>query len=133
MRTFQLDQCLDSKRFARECTAQGLCRTARLPPSLRDADDPELLEALMVAQNPLVTFDRALPCDHIASIPAQHPGILVIIEITTSDVEVWHVDVHRLVRDTYLGFDSTDWQSRLTSVLQRNSQLDSASSPAPSA
>ena len=48
MTAFQLDQCLDSKRFARDCAAQALCHTARLPPSLRNADDPELLRALMV-------------------------------------------------------------------------------------
>ena len=162
MTPFQLDQCLDSKRFARDCAAQGLCHTARLPPYLRNADDPELLRALMVAPSPLVTFDRALPHDHTASIPAQHPGIIVIsnypapqtmtvriaqrilsrfkaafpewhlvawtnsvVEVTTIGVEVWHVDGHRLVRDTYLGFDSADWQSRLTNVLRRNSRLDS--------
>jgi hypothetical protein len=163
MTTFQLDQCLDSKRFARDCAAQGLCQTARLSPSLRDADDPELLRALMVSPRPLVTFDRTLPHEHTASIPAQHPGIIVIsnypapqtmtvriaqrvlgrfkaafhewhiaawsnsvVEVSTIGVEVWHVDGQRLVRDTYLGFDSADWQSRLTSVLQRNSRLDPA-------
>ena len=78
MTTFQLDQCLDSKRFARECAAEGLCQTFRLPPTLRDADDPQLLRALMVAPNPLVTFDRALPHEHTASVPLRHPGIIVI-------------------------------------------------------
>ena len=46
MTTFQLDQCLDSKRFAHDCTAEGLCHTLRLPPSLRNAADPELLAAV---------------------------------------------------------------------------------------
>jgi hypothetical protein len=78
MTTFQLDQCLDSKRFARDCAAQALCHTARLPPSLRDANDPEILRALMVTPSPLVTFDRALPHEHTASIPALHPGIIVV-------------------------------------------------------
>ena len=32
----------------------------------------------MVAPNPLVTFDRALPHEHTASVPSQHPGIIVL-------------------------------------------------------
>jgi hypothetical protein len=160
MTTFQLDQCLDSKRFARDCAAEGLCQTARLPPALRDADDPEILRALMGAPCPLVTFDRALPHDHAASIPSQHPGIIVIsnypapqtmtvriaqrilgrlkaafppwhrvawtnsvVEVTTIGIEVWHVDGRRLARDIYLAFDSADWQSQLTRVLEQNARL----------
>ena len=32
----------------------------------------------MAAENPLITFDRALPHDHTASIPQRHPGILIV-------------------------------------------------------
>lgn len=78
MIAFQLDQCLDSKRFARTCAAEGQCQTIRLPPSLRDADDPALLGGLMAQPNPLITFDRALPHDHTASIPDRNPGIIVV-------------------------------------------------------
>lgn len=160
MITFQLDQCLDSKRFARDCAAEGLCRTQRLPPLLRGAKDPELLLALMAGANPLVTFDRALAHDHASSIPGEHPGIIVIsnfpahqtiriaqrvlsrfktifsdwhqvpwansvVELTTIGVEVWQVTRGRLVRNVYLPFDSVDWQMRLSSVFQRNSQRPS--------
>jgi hypothetical protein len=78
MTTFQLDQCLDSKRFVRDCAAEGRCETVRLPRSLHDAVDPELLQKLMATPNPLVTFDRPLPRDHTAFIPERHPGLLVI-------------------------------------------------------
>ena len=78
MITFQLDQCLDSKRFARDCLAEGLCRTLRLPPALHDVKDPDLLATLMTEANPLVTFDRALPREHTSSIPEYHPGIIVL-------------------------------------------------------
>ena len=78
MTTFQLDQCLDSKRFARDCADEGRCRTLRLPPSLRNAEDPELLTALMTGFNPLVTFDRELPHEHAQFIPASHPGIVIV-------------------------------------------------------
>ena len=78
MTTFQLDQCLDSKRFAHDCVAEGLCRTLRLPSSLRNAADPDLLAALMTGSHPLVTFDRALPEEHSQFIPESHPGILIV-------------------------------------------------------
>ncbi len=78
MTTFQLDQCLDSKRFAHDCAAEGLCGTLRLPPSLRNAADPDLLTALMTGSHPLVTFDRALPKEHTSFISESHPGILII-------------------------------------------------------
>ena len=78
MTTFQLDQCLDSKRFAQECAADGVCGTLRLPPSLRNAADPELLTALMASSHPLVTFDRSLPHEHTRFIPESHPGILIV-------------------------------------------------------
>ena len=77
MTTFQLDQCLDSKRFAHDCAVEGLCHTRRLPPSLRNVADPELLAALMTGSHPLVTFDRALPKQHTRFIPESHPGILI--------------------------------------------------------
>jgi hypothetical protein len=40
--------------------------------------DPVLLQTLMAAPNPLLTFDRALPRDHTAFIPDCHPGLLVL-------------------------------------------------------
>src|SRR5947207_963194 len=78
MTTFQLDQCLDSKRFARDCSAEGVCQVQRLPPGLRGKEDPELLTAVMVAAHPLVTFDRVLARDHTPFIPESKPGIIGI-------------------------------------------------------
>ena len=78
MITFQLDQWLNSKRFARDCAAEALCQTLRLPPTLVDVKDPDLLRTLMAGVNPLVTFDRALPREHTSSIPRHHPGIIAL-------------------------------------------------------
>ena len=78
MIAFQLDQCLDSKRFAKECHAEGLCQVQRFPSVLRNAEDPELLMTLMVQAIPLVTFDRALAHEHARFIPDNNPGIIVI-------------------------------------------------------
>jgi hypothetical protein len=159
MITFQFDQCLNSKRFARDCQAEHLCETLRLPAALADAKDPDLLRTLMARENPLVTFDRALPRDHAPCIPERNPGIIVltnfpapqtmtiriaqhilkrfklafpqwhevswmnsIVEITTINVEVWHVDQAKLIRNAYLGFDSADWQTQLQDLLRLNSQ-----------
>lgn len=78
MTTFQLDQCFDCKRFARECAAEGLCHTLRIPASLRNTADPEMLSAVMTNANPLVTFDRELPHEHTPFIPESHPRILIV-------------------------------------------------------
>lgn len=78
MIAFQLDQCLDSKRFVRNCTAEGRCQLFRLPPPLRGAEDPQLLAGVMAVANPLVTFDRSLAHEHTAHIPQNNPGIIVI-------------------------------------------------------
>ncbi len=79
MIAFQLDQCLDSKRFVRDCNAEGLCQIHRLPPSLRGKEDPELLSVVMPGNYPLVTFDRALPHNHTQFIPESNSGIVVLI------------------------------------------------------
>ena len=78
MIAFQLDQCLDSKRFASACSAAGHCDVFRLPPALRGAEDPNLLSMVMAGPNPLVTFDRALAHDHTRFIPELNPGIIVV-------------------------------------------------------
>jgi len=78
-----------------------------------------------IAQRILSRFKAAFPEWHLAAWTNS------VVEVTTIGVEVWHVDGHRLVRDTYLGFDSADWQNRLTSVLKRNSRSRSAGSAEP--
>lgn len=78
MTTFQLDQCFDCKRFARDCANEGLCHTLRMPTSLRNAPDPDMLSVVMARAHPLVTFDRELPDEHTPFIPDSHPGILIV-------------------------------------------------------
>ena len=76
MSTFQLDQNIDDLAVVKACNAEGHGVALRLPPSLKDALDPELLAVVMAGGCPLVTLDRRLACDHAAHIPDQNPGIV---------------------------------------------------------
>ena len=78
MKKFQLDQNLDSRKLVRACNNEGHATASRLPPTLRDSEDPVLLMALMKAAAPLVTLDRRLPREHTTHIPDANPGIIVV-------------------------------------------------------
>jgi hypothetical protein len=118
MTSFQLDQCLDSKRFVRDCAAEGQCRLLRLPADLRNAEDPELLELLLAAENPLLTFDRALPHDHTGSIPRTHPGILIVSnypEPQTMTVKIAQRILARF-KKTFVKWHEVDWSNSIMEV-----------------
>jgi len=78
MITFQFDQCLDDKKIIRTCREEGLVDVVRLPRHLRDAEDPVVLSTLLTGLQPLVTLDRRIAEDHGASIPATHPGLVIV-------------------------------------------------------
>lgn len=78
MTTFQLDECLNSKKLVQGCTQEGLCNVFRFPSDMKGLKDPEMLTQLLPKGNPLVTTDIALLDEHLDSIPKYHPGIIII-------------------------------------------------------
>jgi hypothetical protein len=78
MMTFQFDQCLNDKRLARDCTAQGLATAWCFPRRLMDEEDPIVLGDLLGRPHPLVTLDLRMARDHSTSIPDSNPGMVVI-------------------------------------------------------
>jgi hypothetical protein len=78
MMTFQFDQCLNDKKLARDCTAQGLATAWCFPRRLMNEEDPVVLSDLLAKPNPLVTLDLRMARDHSASIPEANPGMVVI-------------------------------------------------------
>lgn len=118
MTSFQLDQCLDSKRFVRDCAAEGLCRVLRLPPDLRGAEDPGLLASLMGADNPLLTFDRALPHDHTGSIPDAHPGTLKVSNYPEPQTMTVKTAQRVLSRfgDSFVKWYEVDWSNSVVEL-----------------
>lgn len=118
MTSFQLDQCLDSRRFVRDCAAEGLCGVLRLPADLRGVEDPELLESLMTRENPLLTFDRALPHDHTGSIPRRYPGILIVSnypEPQTMTVKIAQRILSRFKRSLF-NWHEVDWSNSVVEI-----------------
>lgn len=118
MTSFQLDQCLDSKRFVRGCAVEGLCRVLRLPSDLRDAEDPELLQSLMATENPLLTFDRTLPHDHTSAIPKTHPGILVVSNFPERQTMTIRIAQRVLKRfkDSFVKWHEVDWGNSVVEI-----------------
>ncbi len=78
MTNFQFDKCFNDKKIIERCNAGEQVTALRLPRKLFDAEDPELLAALLPLGNPIVTIDRALPSEHASHIPDANPGIVVV-------------------------------------------------------
>jgi hypothetical protein len=78
MTTFQLDECLNSKKLALGCAQEGLCKVFRFPSEMKGLKDPEMLNSLLPKGNPLITTDFALLNEHLNAIPDSHPGIILI-------------------------------------------------------
>ena len=75
--------------------------------------------AVRIAQRVLARFKAAFPQWHLVAWTNS------VVEITTIGVEVWPAQGNRLVRDTYLAFDSDDWQTRRMSALEQNARRGS--------
>lgn len=80
MRTFQLDECTNSKKLHRECKSQGVVDVRRFPKGQRGkgVKDREVLRWLGGLTTPLITSDAKLKRDHAADVPDRHPGIIVL-------------------------------------------------------
>ena len=80
MRTFQLDECTNSKKLRRQCKEQGLVDVHSFPEELRNkgVKDPAVLKWLAGLSTPLVTTDAGLKTEHTSDIPDSYPGIVVL-------------------------------------------------------
>jgi hypothetical protein len=83
---------MDSKRLARQCTAEGLVTFRRFPRKLKHKKDPEMLGKILVGDCTLLTTDHEIHWENSAHIPDEHPGILIIASsapwtITDRDIE----------------------------------------------
>jgi hypothetical protein len=78
MIAYQMDQCANWRSLADACYAQGQSEVHRLPKRLADAEDPDVLSAAMSSGRTLLTVDRTIHYDHLAYIPNEHPGILIL-------------------------------------------------------
>ena len=81
MKTFQLDECINSKRLAAACNAAHKCNTHRFPKKMKGKgiQDPVVLKEFFSAGKAIVTNDAAMLCDHVVDIPELHPGLLFVV------------------------------------------------------
>jgi hypothetical protein len=80
MKVFQLDECLNSKRLEAACRAEGKCVPHRFPKRFknRSIKDPEVLAEFFALGKAIVTNDAAMLSEHLADIPAAHPGLIIV-------------------------------------------------------
>ncbi len=80
MRTFQLDECANSKKLRWQCKEQGLVDVRSFPKEIKNKSvkDPAVLEWFAGLSATLVTTDARLKTDHTSAIPDRHPGIVVL-------------------------------------------------------
>ena len=100
MITFQLDECVNSKKLVQRCDEEGLCKVYRFPSFMRGAGikDPEVFDSLLPKGKPLLTTDNALLDEHLDSIPEKHPGIIIVSNsasvlqtLTIKRVQIWRI------------------------------------------
>ncbi len=92
MITYQLDENTNSRKLAESCKEQGFVDVWRLPPELKGAKDPDVLEYVLPSGRTLLTNDRQIHLDHLAHIPSTHSGILIVAKVS-SPTTIRGVDV----------------------------------------
>lgn len=94
MKTFQLDECLNDPKFARECEeSSGAENTSpivvrRLPNRLKRQEDDVVLRELLLQDGTLLTKDRAMPRRWTQHIPDNHPGIVIIATVQPATITI---------------------------------------------
>lgn len=78
MKSFQLDENINSKNLVENCDAEGKCKVLRFPAALCGTKDPELLPDLLTREAPLVTTDSTIVNDSPGAIPERNSGLIVV-------------------------------------------------------
>lgn len=82
MNLFQVDQCMDSKRFVESCASAGVADVRRFPRRRAGQKDPEILRAVLSTGRTLITTDRGIHIEHAAHFPEIHPGVVIVAVIS---------------------------------------------------
>ena len=117
MTSYQVDECLNSKKLVRACAEEGLVNVRRCPERLKQCDDPVVLQDVLPSEWSLVTTDREIHFEHGEFIPAEHSGI-VIVATCQSPRTLGIKDVISILRKFKAAFP--DWHA----VSPRNSVME---------
>ncbi len=92
MKTFQLDECANSKKLRWQCKDQGLVDVLSFPKDIKNKSvkDPAVLKWFAGRSAPLVTTDARLKTDHTSDIPDEHPGIVVLCSAHRGTLTLQH-------------------------------------------
>jgi hypothetical protein len=78
MISYQVDECLNSKKLVLACAEEGLVNVRRCPRRLKQRDDPEVLRDVLPSEWSLVTTDRVIHLEHSRFFPREHSGVLIV-------------------------------------------------------
>ena len=117
MISYQVDECLNSKKLVRACAEEGLVNVRRYPERLKQCDDPVVLQDVLPSDWTLITTDREIHLAHGAFIPNEHSGILIVATCQSSRT-LGIKDVFRILRNFKATFP--DWPA----VSLRNSIVE---------
>ena len=121
MTTFQLDECLNSKKLVQGCAQEGLCQVFRFPANMKGLKDPEMLHQLLPKGNPLITTDFVLIDEHLESIPEYHPGIILIAnsESVLQTLTIKRVQaILRKFKTQFSQWHQVAWQNSIVCITQ---------------
>lgn len=128
MTTFQLDQCLNSKKFVQACNAQGLCAVHRFPSDLHGLDDSNVLTRLLSTDKPLLTTDSRMALDHASAIPLMSSGLVVIHndkDVRTMTISIAQ-QVLREFKSAFPEWHTVSWRNSVVTVSSKNIEVSHA-------
>lgn len=123
MRTFQLDECTNSKKLRRQCKQQGVVDVRSFPVELKNKSvkDPQVLQWLAGLDTPLVTTDAHLKTEHTSDMPDSHPGIVVLCSAGRSTLTLR--DKQALLsafKSNLTGWDQIDVSNLIVEIWKRH-------------
>lgn len=118
MKSVQLDECMDDKRFARACNSEGIVRAKRFPKRLRNraVSDEEALRQLLPRCDLFVTKDLRIADQNAHWLPGDHAGILIItLGPDATRTMTTHIarDLLRKLKDSFADWSEPTWNSSI--------------------
>jgi hypothetical protein len=118
MIAFQVDENFRDKEFAKACRAQGMADVTCFPPEMRGADDEDVLHHFMALDKPLLTNDINIAADHEPSVPARHPGIIIVCYSDQNPRTATMAGLRKIISDFKKSFPKWHNSTCSNSILQ---------------
>ena len=130
MTTFLLDQNVNKKSLAETCNREGFAHVRRFPSEWKmqagGFKDPDLLQKVMVGNQPLLTNDRNIAREHATIIPPINPGIIIVGFCKGTIKPLGKGDIERILRQFKQSFPQwhvTTWNNSIVEITQKHAEV----------